>query len=60
MLVMFSPIFVADTKIISRYDFITPLKKCVIALDVVYAASETMLISIMKKMIFSDWITVQK
>ena len=27
MLVVFSPIFVADTKIIFRYDFVTPLKR---------------------------------
>ena len=26
MLVVFSPIFVAGTKIISRYDFVAPLK----------------------------------
>ena len=26
MLVVFSPIFVADTKIIFRYDFVAPLK----------------------------------
>ena len=26
MLVVFSPIFVADTKIISRYDFVDPLR----------------------------------
>ena len=25
MLIMFSPIFVADTKIIFRYDFVAPL-----------------------------------
>ena len=27
MLVVFSPIFVVDTKIIFRYDFVAPLKK---------------------------------
>ena len=27
MLVLFSPIFVADTKIIFRYDFVAPLKQ---------------------------------
>ena len=28
MLVVFSPIFVADTKIIFRYDFVAPLNIC--------------------------------
>ena len=30
MLVVFSPIFVADTKIIFRYDFVAPLTKMVV------------------------------
>ena len=38
MLVVFSPIFVADTKIIFRYDFVVLLskhKKCIICLETI-------------------------
>ena len=30
MLVVFSPIFVADTKINFRYDFVAPLRQCML------------------------------
>ena len=43
MLVVFSPIFVADTKIISRHDFVAPLillhKAFATVMDIIFEAN---------------------
>ena len=40
MLVVFSPIFVADTKIIFRYDFVAPLRNLCRQISLIFLGSE--------------------